>query len=522
VNITQILRQQALERGDAPAIIDVRGGRDRVTSFRELEAASARFAERISRAGIGTGDSALILYPMSAELYAFLIALFRVGAVAMFLDPSAGSEFIARCLRENPPKAFFGSAKAQLLRLRIREFRRVGLFICTVPLPGTLHLSLSAHCQESTVSDATEDSDPAIITFTSGSTGAPKGALRTHGFLLAQHRALKCSLGHRTGTLDLTTLPVFVLANLASGITSVIPDADMRRPGRIAPWPVIRQLQRFPISTMAASPAFVSRLTAECQRRGVRTPGMQRVYMGGAPVFPEDLREVRAAFPEAEIVAIYGSTEAEPIAEVSLSSMADDDFEAMARGRGLLAGLPVESIALRILPDRWGAPIAPLTGDHFQALCLAPEEIGEIVVSGDHVLKGYLHGIGDAENKFSVEGNIWHRTGDLGRLDRQGRLWLMGRASAVIRDERGTLYPFAVESAARQIPGIRRAAIIKLNGRRIMAVEAESRDAGEAARPRMTWTNVDEIRIVRRMPTDNRHNAKIDYAELKRILSGGR
>lgn len=522
MNIARILSEQAVGRGDATAIIEVRGGRDRVLSFRALEAAAARFAEQISRAGIAAGDSVLILYPMSAELYAFLIALFRIGAVAMFLDPSAGCEFIARCLRENPPRAFFGSAKAQLLRLRVREFRRVGLFFCTAPIPGTLHLSLRVHGPEHAEISATNDSAPAIITFTSGSTGMPKGAVRTHDFLLAQHRALKSSLHHRAGAMDLTTLPVFVLANLASGTTSVIPDADMRRPGKIAPGPVIRQLQRLPISTMAASPALVSRLVSACRRRDLRMATLRHVFMGGAPVFPEDLRAAQAIFPEAEIVAIYGSTEAEPMAEVSLASITNGDFEAIAQGRGLLAGKPVESISLRILPNRWGTPIAPMIGDQFKALCMPPQETGEIVVSGDHVLHGYLRGVGDAENKFRVDGVIWHRTGDLGWLDRQGRLWLMGRTSAAIRDERGTLFPFAVECAARQIPGVRRAAVLAVEGKRIMVLETDSSGAAGLLREKMPWANVDEIRVLRAIPTDKRHNAKIDYVELRRILARGR
>jgi acyl-CoA synthetase (AMP-forming)/AMP-acid ligase II len=518
VNIARILSEQSIQRGDAPAIIDAHHRRDRVMSFRALEAAAARFAGQLSRAGVGRADSVLILHPMSVELYAFLIALFRIGAVAMFLDPCAGCEFIARCLRDNPPRAFFGSARAQLLRLRVRELRFVPLFLCTAPMPCTLHLSLNADVPENGAICETDASDPAIVTFTSGSTGAPKGAVRTHGFLLAQHRVLKDSLHHRAGAMDLTTLPVFVLANLASGITSIIPDADMRRPGRIAPRPVLRQLQQFPISTMAASPAFVSRLTTECRRRGLQITGLRHVIVGGAPVFPEDLREASVVFPEAEIFAVYGSTEAEPMAEISLASITVDDFEAIARGRGLLAGRPVESISLRILRDRWGTPISPLNADQFQTLCMPPEQIGEIVVSGDHVLPGYLRGIGDAENKLRVDSTIWHRTGDLGWLDRSGRLWLMGRASATIHDERGTLYPFAVECAARQIAGVRRAAVLMIDGRRIMAIEADSRLSEELIREKVARAHVDEIRLVRAIPTDRRHNAKIDYVELRRFL----
>jgi acyl-CoA synthetase (AMP-forming)/AMP-acid ligase II len=523
LNIAQVLEDQARQRGDAPALVEMRGGRERRVTFRELESTSARIAYQLAGQGIGAGDSVFILHGMSAELYAFLIALFRIGAVGMFLDPSAGRAAIERCLDSHPPNAFFGSMKAQLLRLWIPALRRIGVNICTGPFPGALRISLGLRGSLLNAIADSAESAPALITFTSGSTGAPKGAVRTHGFLLAQHRALQESLRHRPGAMDLTTLPIFVLANLASGITSVFPDADMKRPGHIAPRPVLRQLETLSTTTMAASPAFVSRLTAECRRSGVRIKSLQRVFVGGAPVFPEDLRSARDAFPGAEIVAVYGSTEAEPMAEIALSSISADDFDAMARGRGLLAGKPVPSISLRILRDQWGVPIAPIDANQFSTLCLGAEKVGEIVVSGEHVLQGYLNGSDDAESKFRVDGIVWHRTGDLGRLDCDGRLWLMGRASAAVKDERGVVYPFAVECAARQIPGVRRAAILDMDGKRILAIETEARSSMASihesmAWESMAWAGLDEIRVLRAIPMDKRHNAKIDYVALRGML----
>ena len=522
MNIAHILSERASERGESPALIDRRRGQDRVLSFHGLESASARFAERLHRKGIGPGDQVLILHPMTAELYAFLIAIFRVGAVGMFLDPSAGRGYVERCLRISPPKAFFGSAKAQLLRLWTRGLRRVALSICTSPVPGAMHISLNAPGPELKSIATSDESSPALITFTSGSTGEPKAAMRNHGFLLAQHRALHASLQLREGTFDLTTLPVFVLANLASGVTSVIPDADMRRPGHLDPRPVIRQLQRLPITTMAASPALVARLTAECRTSQTRIERIERVFMGGAPVFPEDLREAHETFSNAEITAVYGSTEAEPMAEVAFSSISKDDFEAMEQGSGLLAGEPVVSIALRIIRNCSGEPIPPLDETQFEARCLGAEEVGEIVVSGEHVLKGYLDGAGDAETKLRVGEKVWHRTGDLGWLDLRGRLWLMGRASAVIEDERGVAYPFAVECAARQIDGVRRAAILSVAGQRLLALEADSDRVVDAARGRLKWAELDEVRLLRSIPLDKRHNAKVDYVALRRVLSKAR
>jgi acyl-CoA synthetase (AMP-forming)/AMP-acid ligase II len=520
VNIAEVLRTRAEERGDAPALIETHHGKDRIITFRELQAAACGIGEQLRQWGIDSGDSVLILHPASAELYAFLIAVFQIGATGMFLDPSAGRDHVERCLRIHSPKAFFGSRKAQVLRLWIPALRRVEISLCSRPFPGACRCTLQTKGPERFRIATREASDAALITFTSGSTGEPKAALRTHGFLLAQHRVLQTSLQHRPGVYDLTTLPVFVLGNLASGVASVLPDADMRRPGHIQPYKVLKQLQRLPIETMAASPAFVSRLVEGCRGSHIRLDCMQRVYMGGAPVFPEDLRLAREIFPNAEITAVYGSTEAEPMAEIALSAIGERDFTAMQQGRGLLAGRPVPSLSLRVIRNQWGTPIEPMSAGVFGDLCLGAGAVGEIVVSGEHVLSSYLNGTGVAETKFRVAGMVWHRTGDLGRMDEKGRLWLLGRASAAILDERGVLYPFAVECAARQVAGVRRAAILAIEGRRILAIEADGAAAMDAARQAFPRAQIDEVRRLHSIPMDKRHNAKVEYATLRKMLAG--
>lgn len=249
--------------------------------------------------------------------------------------------------------------------------------------------------------------------------------------------------------------------------------------------------------------------------------------MGGAPVFPHHLREGRALFPNAEITAVYGSTEAEPMAEISLSEIKDEDFAAMNRGAGLLAGVPVKSIDLRILRDQWGSPIPTLAKPQFEVLCLPAGQVGEIAVSGEHVLAGYLNGEGDLETRFtvaesvaeSVEETRWHRTGDLGLLDAKGRLWLMGRASATIRDDRGVLHPFAAEAAAMQIEGVRRAALLQVARRRVLAIETTQGNTRETVAKAMAWAQLDEIRVLPTIPMDKRHNAKVDYVALAAMLS---
>jgi acyl-CoA synthetase (AMP-forming)/AMP-acid ligase II len=239
-------------------------------------------------------------------------------------------------------------------------------------------------------------------------------------------------------------------------------------------------------------------------------------------VFPHVVRTLATVAPEARIVAVYGSTEAEPIAHIAHDEIGAADMAAMAEGGGLLAGAPVPAIRVRVLPDRWGTPLGPYTAAELDALVLPPGASGEIVVSGPHVLPGYLDGRGDDETKFRVDGTVWHRTGDAGYLDERGRLWLLGRCAARISDEQGTLYPFAVECAASALPNVHRVAMVRHDGRRALVVEpryqTQPMDLAQL-RGAVAWAGIAEIMPVEHIPVDRRHNAKVDYPALKRMLA---
>jgi acyl-CoA synthetase (AMP-forming)/AMP-acid ligase II len=206
------------------------------------------------------------------------------------------------------------------------------------------------------------------------------------------------------------------------------------------------------------------------------------------------------------------------MAHVAWNEIGEGDLQAMATGNGLLAGQPVPEVDLRVVPDQFGEPIGPFTLDEFAAASLPVDEIGEIVVTGDHVLKGYLQGEGDSETKFEVEGTRWHRTGDAGFFDQQGRLWLVGRCSARINDDKGLLYPFVVECAADFIQGVGRSAMVSYKGRRVLLLETNGSLDQDSIRERLAWAELDEVRVVEQIPMDKRHNAKVDYTRVYRLL----
>jgi olefin beta-lactone synthetase len=516
MNIATILEEQARRCGDRPAIVE----RDRSITFAELDSAAAAAAGDLAAAGLRAGMRALVFSPMSIALYTTMIGLFRLRVTAVFVDPSAGRDRLDKCVTRVRPDAFVAVPRAHWLRLTSSAIRAIPIKAAiggAVPFATTVARDQS---RQRCGVDPCDADTPAIITFTSGSTGEPKAAVRTHGFLVAQHRALVESLDLAPGDVDLCTLPIFLLANLASGVTSVIPDADLRSPAAIDPVPVDAQIRATQPTRTVASPAFLSRLVTYAAEAGRPLDTFRHVYTGGAPVFPWVLDAIASASPDASVVAVYGSTEAEPIAEIDRGAVTAADREAMARGAGLLVGQPTSSITLRILPDCWGTPVGPWTATDFERETLAAGAIGEIVVTGDHVLAGYLDGYGDEETKIRVDQRVWHRTGDAGYLDAEGRLWLLGRCSAKASDSAGVLYPFAVECAAGDVPGVVRTAFVMHRERRVLVAQIEG-DASSIRRKlmdRLEWAQLADVVFVPRIPLDRRHNAKVEYQTLMRML----
>lgn len=439
---------------EAIAIID----QHRHLTFGELNRRVQGGAEFLRKKGLKTGDPVLVLHPITIELYEILLSCFHAGLVVVLVDPAKGSDFIKNCLGWLPPEAFIGSPKAQLLRLKYRSLKNA---ISTGPKLPFTHQWKPLDSQCAPVDLPPEA--PALITFTSGSTGMPKGIVRSHGFLLAQDQTLGPSLNLKSGQIDLVTLPVFLLSNLSRGVTSVIADTDLTKPGFPDVQKILTQVRRHKITRCTASPAFFEKMPDE-----FFTP-IHELYTGGAPVFPDLL----SRFPE-KSHAVYGSSEAEPISHFHGAELTPEVRKIISAGGGLPAGKPVDEISLQIVD-------------------------GEILVTGNHVLKGYLDGRGDAETKIEIEGEIWHRTGDAGRLDDEGQLWLLGRHSRKWKD----FFPLQIEAAIHQLHPGERCAFSK----GILYLEND-------LKVDLPWAALEQVKVIDEIPMDSRHNAKVDYAKL--------
>ena len=521
MNVAEIFSAGLSARGAAPALVAGPPGQRQIVGYAELDRRSARIAAYLRGRGLGAGDPAVVLEAMSIELYAVLLALLRIGAVPVVFDPSAGVRHIDACCEALPPRALIAAPKAHALRLVSRGLAHVPIKASTGrAVPGAEALSAAARCPPDARIAPLGAGDTALVTFTSGTSGRPKGVPRTHGVLAAQLDALAPILA-RPGSIDLVALPIFALACLANGGTCLIPETGLGRPDRADGAALIDQVVRHGARRVIAAPALLERLLAAERDRPAALAGLGHIVTGGGPVFSDLIARLECAAPGAEVTALYGSTEAEPIAWLSSSEVAMVHGSRAPEDRGLGAGRIAPGVRLAILPDRFGAPMpllaAPLAHEDLEAIALAPGEPGEIVVHGPNVVAGYLDPRHDRETKIRVGGEVWHRTGDAGYRDGEGRLWLLGRCEARPRDDDGVLYPLAVEAAARARLGPRRVALATAGGRRVLVVEGPLAGA-ERLLSDLAWAKICEVVVVERLPVDPRHNSKIDHGALDDML----
>jgi olefin beta-lactone synthetase len=540
-NIAARLAERAARHPARPAIVEGRGGRRRSISFGELADRVARTGEGLRRQGLTPGDRVLLFVPMSTDLYATLLGVLHAGGVAVFVDAWAGRERLAAAVDAAAPRLFVGTWKAQLLRWVTPALRRI---------PGSARpgrLPAAAPAGQTEPAAVVQADDHALVTFTTGSTGRPRAAARSHAFLWAQHRVLARHLALRDEDVDMPTLPIFVLNNLALGVTTVLPHMDPRRPADADPAAVLAQMRDEGVTTTSGSPAFYQRLAEHVSARGETIP-VRALFTGGAPVFPPLARALAAA-TAGEVHVLYGSTEAEPIASIPALELAERSESPGAPG--VCAGRPVDEIELRIEREMKGdrraaaqreppgerpPPRPPVPQGPGGGAAEVPQsgEVGEIVVSGEHVLGGYLNDPeGDAAVKIREGDRVWHRTGDGGWVDEGGRLWLLGRVGQRVEREGGTWWPMAAEARALSVPGVRHAAYLgqpRPGGgtAAVLCVEVEGaamagvRESLEARlRVALAPIPVDQVRVLDRVPRDPRHASKTDVPRLRELLSAG-
>ncbi|MBM3244326.1 MAG: AMP-binding protein [Candidatus Omnitrophica bacterium] len=484
----------------------------------------------LQKNGIIKGDRVIIFVPLSPELYITMFAVQRLGAISVFLDSWARKDHLGICAQVVEPKAMISFEKAFQLCAAVPELANIQVKVVVGPHENNYPSDLESllRSPDSADIEPVESNDTALITFTTGSSGVPKGADRTHRFLAAQHRALDKEIPYKETDRDLPVFPIFSLNNLAGGVTTVLPAIDLAVPSDKDASIIINQLFSAQITCCTVSPSIFVNIAEYCRKNQIILNNLRRVVTGGAPVSKDNVRDFKAIAPEAEILVLYGSTEVEPIAHIEAKEMlgGEDDRQ------GVNVGKISEDLDYKFIKI-WRKNVE-LGAKGWQEWEVETGKPGELVVSGAHVCENYYNNL-EAFKATKIKestGRIWHRTGDVGILDEQGRLWLVGRVHNTIVRENEYLFPVHAEILLKRLDFVRQAAFLGIEDAKLGEKACAVFSVKEGFKPDNLeeYTNaiksllaenkipVDRIDMVKEIPMDPRHHSKVEYTKLKEII----
>lgn len=414
--------------------------------------------------GLNAGDVVVVMALPSPHLYSVLIALMGLGCPIVFIEPWMPAAHIEAALSHCNPKAIFTDTFGQLWRLRSHVLR-------TLPRFDVQQTGGSKPSGEQLQILPVDPATAAIISFTSGTTGHPKGVVRTHEYLWNLHEILvKYGEDEKLKGPDLTIFPNLVLFNIGNGRGSLLVPAN---------WSLnalqrVRELDKelWP-QTLSCGPAFLRRL----MEYNLCPPSLRSIHVGGALVECDLLESVIRLLPRAVIKQVYGGTEVEPVAFCVAQRSLDN-----SRKKGYLHALNV-GFPIAELKTRW-------------------DERGALWVSGPNVCPEYL---GSREEnlrykKRDEDGTLWHCMGDRILADDDG-LWYSGRVDQPAED-------FLFEQKLYARLGHARAFLHRdLKNNAIIVADDDRRHVETVARELSTekfevWGSI--------ITRDRRHRARID------------
>ena len=505
INIASYLPAMAARQPDTLAVAFPLGrdgaGKQRYLrwTYRQLEEESNTIARGLQAIGITRSMRTVLMVKPSPEFFALVFAIFKIGAVLVGVDPGMGVKNLKTCLAEAEPQAFIGIRKAHVARRLLgwaKKTNRINVLVGRKLLPFGKTISLdsvrhrgspASHSKPlAPVLAQTQPDETAAILFTSGSTGIPKGVVYTHNNFDAQVRALRDQYDIQPGEIDLCTFPLFALYAPALGMSAIVPKMDFTKPGSVEPRDIIEPILEFNVTNMFGSPALLKQIAP--QARELKLPCLRRVISAGAPVPSRTIACItKLLAPNVQLFTPYGATESLPVCSIGSDEILRETAALTDQGKGVCIGRPVPSIDLRIIRIS-DEPIAQWSDD----LEVKPGEIGEITVRGPQVTRSYFNrdsstnlakiridlsptlapggsrglptttptpessnvsaatpdfrrGLVLAQNDESHHADFFHRMGDLGYRDEQGRVWFCGRKSERVITKSKTYFTAQIE-----------------------------------------------------------------------------
>ncbi len=411
--------------------------RHRHISAQELFNQSKALASWLQKNGVNPGDRTLLLVSPGIDFLKIMYANMMLQTVVSIIDPEMGRENFKSKLSQFAPQHAFVDSRLVLLNEHpvlkylvlkfnqtIPSFPRLKncqLFTCGKRLPLLQQHKHIARNKSKLVDEDTElepsDLNAAfLVTYTSGTLSEPKGVIHTYASLRSSLQHLSNLLAKNGDTAIATHLPHFALLGINAGIMVHLWQND---------WPAEKKLEflsKNNISTLFGPPSDFLPIIDFLKNKGENLPEcIKNIYLGSAPVLPHFLKKLIGIAPNARVTCLYGMTENLMVCHVDgrkkLNFSADGD----------LVGTPFDKVLLTIMPDN------------------------EIIIGSDQLYLGYWN---------LPQRNGAHQTGDLGKIDTEGNLILIGRKKEMIIRRNFNLYPGLYEPTINKIEGIKEAVLL--------------------------------------------------------------
>lgn len=522
-NIAHTLSETAKQLGSRTAVTEARSGRS--CSFAELDLYADRYGAYLKAEGVHSGHRVMLMVRPSIDFIALAFALFRIGAPIILIDPGMGYKNMLRCISSVKPDHLIAIPPVVFLSMLYRNrFRSLKRRFCCGSFLGSSRFDLCRMReveQGNVVTFCPDETSLAAIIFTTGSTGPPKGVRFEHGIFSAQLEKIRSFYNIGQEDTDQPGFPLFALFSTALGAHAVIPDMDPTKPAQVDPEKFVRSIQDYQVTYSFGSPAIWQVVSSYCRDRQIRCSTLRKVLMAGAPVNGELIRRVFDIIAEeGEVHTPYGATESLPIVSFEGRKILAETWEQTKKGKGTCVGTALPGVSVKIIEAT-----DSILADLDQCTILAPNEVGEIIVKGDVVTRAYDGN--EEQNRASKinDGNeFWHRIGDVGYLDGQGRLWFCGRMAHRVFSRQGIMYTICCEALINNHPDVFRSALVGIDSKNeyqipviiIELCKPVARDlksvvaeVEKICAEQSLLKEVEHVLVHDSFPVDIRHNAKI-------------
>ena len=408
---------------------------DKTINYHGLDSGVNRFAHTFLKRGIENKQRVAVLCSNSIELVEVFFALARLGCITVPLNYRLTVKELSFILEDASPAGLIVGEEFKSLVDELKTPLKKMDFTITIgkePREGDqFYHNQPDHEPETDVNPE----DDSFIIYTSGTTGRPRGVVLTHANNFFNTLNYSDAYQMKEGDVELALTPMFHSSTLGRIITYVFNGVTFITSHRFDPGKALDLISKHRVTSITQSPTMYAALL---NLRGGDTysiDSVKRIVSGAAPLFPAIRQRLTRRFPHAGIYDLYGLTEASP--GISILKPSDPPDKVLSVGK------PMKHVTVKIVdPEGNEVPSG---------------ENGEIVCMGPNLMKGYHNDL-PATQQVLKEG--WLYTGDTGKLDRDGYLYLTGRKKELIVRGGENIYPAEVEAVLHQHPDIEEAAVI--------------------------------------------------------------